>query len=146
MQVARLVGAAAADGAAAHAYRHFLWLVAGIVDVVEVGRVQAQVDGVAVEHGVAGLGIERAQQALGAVHRVFAAADPEHVAAVGDFHAQAQLDLAQVAVERPGQVGQALAVGRFQGEVVVDDRVGHGGRVPHGQDRPEGRYHRLAIN
>ena len=43
----------------------------------------------------------------------------EDVAAVVDLHAQAQLDLAQVFVERPAQVGEAGVVFRVEGEVAL---------------------------
>ena len=109
-----------------------------VVELVDVGFVQAQVDGLAVERGFRRLGEQRAQQVLRAGHRLLAAADPEQVAAVGDFHAQAQFDLAQVAVEGAGQVGQAFGIGRFEGEIAVGGS-GHGARDPrdcrHGEQR-----------
>src|SRR5690606_2133145 len=43
----------------------------------------------------------------------------EQVAAVGDLHPQAQLDLAQVLVEGPAQVGQPLDLFRLQHEVAL---------------------------
>ncbi len=62
---------------------------------------------------------------LGPGDRVGLAADPEDVAAAGDLHAQAQFDLAQVLLERAGEVGQPLGVGRVEGEIVMDGS-GHG--------------------
>lgn len=45
------------------------------------------------------------------------AGDAEDVAAVGDLHAKLELDLAQVRIERTGQVGQTLGIGRVEGEI-----------------------------
>ena len=59
-----------------------------------------------------------------------ASSDPEQVAAIGDFDAQPQLDLAQVRVERAGQIGQAFGVGRVQREFAA---VGVQGFVLHGE-------------
>src|SRR5690606_41854989 len=42
-----------------------------------------------------------------------------------DLDAKAQFDLAQVPVERPGEVGQAFGVSGFEGEVAVGHRL-HG--------------------
>ena len=65
---------------------------------------------------LAGLAPEVAQQLLGLADGGVRADDAEHVAAVGDLHAQAQFDHAQVAVERAAEVGQALGFGGFEGE------------------------------
>ncbi len=76
-------------------------------------------DGLVVEHDAVGLGVQGLQHGLGGRDRGGRAGHPVHVAAVGNLHAQAQLDLAQVRVERAGQVGQAFAVGGVQGEIAL---------------------------
>ena len=53
------------------------------------------------------------------LHRVFGAAHAEHVAAIGDLHAEAQFDLAQMFVERAAQIGQAFAVVGFEREIAL---------------------------
>ena len=116
------------------------------VDFDDLDNLFDDFDGVAVEGGFFRLGVQRPQQLFGRRDPLGWPADPEHVAAVGDLHAQAQLDLAQVAVEGAGQVGQARAVSRFQCEVVVDAGAGHGGRVPHHRKWMDGGLYRLAIN
>ena len=87
--------------------------------VVGIDGVEAHVDRVAVEAFFAGFGIQRAQEFFGARDRGIGAGDAEDVAAIGDLHAQAQFDLAQVRVEGAGQVGQAFGVVGFEGEVAL---------------------------
>ena len=55
--------------------------------------------------------------------RAVGAGDAEDVAAIGDLHAEAQFDLAQVRVEGAGQVGQAFGVGGVERE--LRGAVGH---------------------
>ena len=52
-----------------------------------------------------------ADQLLGLAHHRLGAGEAVDVAAAGDFDPGAQLDHAQVAVERTGQVGEALGLG-----------------------------------
>ena len=60
------------------------------------------------------------QQALRARNRIgIAAADAEHVATVGDLHAEPQFDHPQMCIERAAQVGQAFEVVGFQGEIAL---------------------------
>ena len=80
---------------------------------------QVQVDLRCVERLGLGDCVQLAQQPLGQLHRALIAKHAEHIAAIGDLHAEAQLDLAQMLVEGPDQVGQALAVVGFKREVVV---------------------------
>src|SRR3546814_18140524 len=138
MQVLLLVRATPADGAAAYTDGDVLRDIvvacradAGVGFRIDPGRVHAQVDRLPVEGFLAGLGVQRAQQPPGLRHRrLLRSGDAEHVAAVGDLHAQAQPDLPPGRVERAGEVGQALDVGRFEGEVamgVEGRRVGTGG-------------------
>jgi hypothetical protein len=116
VQVPGLVRAAAADGAALDPDRDLLRLDAVGGDALGAGLAQVQVDGGRVEGDAGGLVPEPAQQALGGDRGRFGAGDPEHLAAVADFHAQAQFDLAQVRVEGTGKVGQALGVWRIECE------------------------------
>ncbi len=75
-------------------------------------------DRLGVENDLAGFEVQRAQEFLGVGDRGFVvAADPEHVAAVGDFDAAPQFDLAQMGVEGAGEVGQAFGVGGVQREI-----------------------------
>lgn len=119
MQVLGLVGAAATHGAALDLDRHVLGHVGTIDYVLDIGIVQAQVDGVVVERGGGSLLVQGRQQRLRGGDRRLRAGDAEDVAAVGDLHAELEFDLAQVRVERAGQIGQALDVVGFQGEVAM---------------------------
>jgi len=66
---------------------------------------------------LAGIAPQVAQQPLGQVHRCRRAHHAEDVAAIGDLHAQAQFDHAQVTVERPVEIGQPFGFGRLQDEL-----------------------------
>src|SRR5690606_12516191 len=116
MQVLRLVAPAAADGALLDPHRHFLGFDVLFDGPVDGGFAQAHVDAGFGQHFLAGVAPKLAQHALGGGHRGQWAGDAEHVAAVADLHAQSQLEQAQVGVERPRQVGQALGVGGGEGE------------------------------
>ncbi|MNI32848.1 hypothetical protein D3C73_867710 [compost metagenome] len=134
VQVAALVGTAPAHGTALDLDCHVLRFVGAIGDLFDVRRVQAQVDAVAVEGGLGGLFIQRLDQLLCLCTGFSRAADTEHEAAVGDFHAKLQFDLAKVAVERAAQVGQLRVVFRRQGEVSMLDAfhcLGWGGVAVH---------------
>ena len=69
--------------------------------------------------------VELAQHALGRAHGMLGAGYAEHVAAVGDLDAEAQLDLAQVLVERAVEIGQAFAVGGFEREIAMVGSIVH---------------------
>ncbi|MNN04765.1 hypothetical protein D3C81_1174990 [compost metagenome] len=133
VQVFGLVGAAPAHGAALDLDRDFLRFV-GVVDhLVDVGLVQPQMDAVVVEHGVCGFGIQRLEQFFGLGGCLARAADPEHMATIGDLHAELEFYLAQVLIERAGQVGQSFVVDGGKGEVAV-------GNCSHGvRDGVDGR-------
>ena len=88
MQVFGLIGAAAAHGAALDLDGHVLRLVGALGHLLDVGLVQAQMDGLIVEHGVGGFLVQGAQQAFGREAGLGRASDLEHLPAVGDFHAQ----------------------------------------------------------
>src|SRR5690606_23487279 len=95
VQVFRLVGTAAADGAALDPDGHVLRR--GVPGAVDVGRVEPQVDRVAVEGFSGGLFVEVAQQAFGLRDQPrVRSGHAEHVAAIGDLDAEPQLDLAQM--------------------------------------------------
>jgi hypothetical protein len=83
---------------------------------------QVQVDAVRREGFVGGFLVQRTQHALGRAGRRIVARNPEHVTAVGDLHAQAQLDLAQVLVEGAAEVGQAFVVLGFEDEIAIGGR------------------------
>lgn len=72
-----------------------------------------------IEHFVFGIGIELLQQALGLRGRFCVTMDAKHAATVGNFHTHAQLDQAQMRVERAAQIGQAFQVVGGEGEVGV---------------------------
>lgn len=61
--------------------------------------------------------VQAAQDLLGRGDRERLTDEPEDPPAVGDLHSQAPLDLAQVSVEEPAQVGQAGVVLREQLDV-----------------------------
>jgi hypothetical protein len=121
LQVFALVVAAAAQGAALDPHRDLLRRVsiAAHTGIVAIGEcAQSQVDGVFVQRLAGGIVVQLAQQALGTGHDIgIAAFDAEYIAAVGDLHAQSQLDQAQVGIERAGHVGQPLDIVGFQDEV-----------------------------
>src|SRR5690606_22578794 len=55
----------------------------------------------------------------------------EHVAAIGDLDAEPQLDLAQMPIEGSAQVGEALDIGRVEGEVALGLGAHRRRRVAH---------------
>ena len=125
MQVARLVRAPATDRAALGLDRDRLCVVGGArFERVDTGFGQAQVDLRAVERLVFRRVVELAQHAFAELDCIAATGDAEHVAAIGDLDAEAQFDLAQVLVERSGEVGETRAVGGIQREVVMGE-AGH---------------------
>jgi hypothetical protein len=146
VQIALLVGAAAADRAALDLDRDLLRAFGGfLVQRVDAGFGEAHVDLLAGKGFVRGGVVELAQHAFGGAHRVPRAGDAEDVAAVGDLDAEAQLDLAQVLVERAGEVGKPTTVGRFEREIVVGEvrhrrrRLARSGRGRHRSPGPSQR-------
>ena len=103
-------------GAAFDLDRDFLRLVTTGRHVIHVGFIEVQVDGFAVESLATRFRVQAAQQFFRGLHFGGGAGDLEDVAAVGDLHAQAQFDLAQVCVKRATEVGQAFDVFGFQQE------------------------------
>ncbi len=82
---------------------------------------------------------------FGAAGSRFVADYLEQVAAMIDLHAQAQLDLAQVFVERAAQVGQAGVVVGVEREVALVDLGHKRARVARGacKNHRAGRADRL---
>ena len=97
--------------------------------MVLAGLGQAQVDLRRGQRLVRGRIEQAAQHALGQAHRRRAAVQAEQVAAIGDLDAEAQFNLAQMLVERSGEVGQPLAVVRLEREIAVGEGGSHGGSV-----------------
>ncbi len=127
VQVAGLVGAASLDDATLHLDGHFLGALGGIVgDGVDTRFGQVKIDLGAVERLVLGNGVERTHHLLGRAGCAVLANHLEQVAAMVDLYAQAQLDLAQVLIERAAQVGEPGVVFRLEGEVALVEAVGHG--------------------
>ena len=111
MKVTRLVRAAPADCAALDLDRYlactcaFISLGRARVERINAGLRKAQVDLRASERLLAGRVVEIAQQAISELRRARGTGHPEDVATIGDLHAEAQFDLAQVCVEWPAQIG-----------------------------------------
>ena len=78
-----------------------------------------QVDLLAGQRFVFGRVVELAQHALGRAHGMIGAGHAEHVAAIGDLDAEAQLDLAQMLVERAVEIGEPFVVVGFEREIAV---------------------------
>jgi hypothetical protein len=68
------------------------------------------------ERLLVGFVVEHPEQAFGGADRSRITGQLEHVAAARHGDPEAQLDLAQVFVEGPAQIGQALVVLGFEGE------------------------------
>ncbi len=113
-----MVGSAPANGAALDLDRDFLSRRRIFVDDgLDAGFLQVQVDLRRSQGVVLGERVEPMQQAAGQLHGALFAADAKHIATVGDLHAEAKFDLAQVLVQRANQIGQALAVVGLEGEI-----------------------------
>src|SRR5690606_36441820 len=116
MQVPLLVRAPPADRAALDPDDHFLRLHIGLGGARCVVAGQCQVDRVLVERVIRGLAPQLPHDLLGGSNGGLGAGQPEDVAAMGDLGAGAQLDHAQVAVKRTGEVGQPFRLRWIQGE------------------------------
>lgn len=76
-------------------------------------------DRMGVEGGASGLFVQRGQQRLRGDDGRLRSGHPEDIAAVADFDAKLEFDLAQMRIERAGEIGEALGVLGFQGEVAM---------------------------
>ncbi len=72
-----------------------------------------------------GRGVERAKHLFARLGRPFVADDAEQVAAMVDLDAEAQLDLADVLVERAAEIGEAVVILGVEGEIAL-------GQLAHG--------------
>ena len=111
LQVGLLIGPPGADQGALEPHRQFR---SGLVTIVEQcldpGGLELKVDGLGGQHLRVRGDVEALQDLPAGAHRLALADETEEVAAVGDLDAQATLDLAQVAVELAGEVGEAAVV------------------------------------
>lgn len=119
MQVFGLVGATPTHGPTFDLDGDILGLVGALGNVFEIGIVEAQMDRMGVEGGASGLFVQRGQQRLRGDDGRLRSGHPEDIAAVADFDAKLEFDLAQMRIERAGEIGEALGVLGFQGEVAM---------------------------
>ena len=125
VQIFRLIRTAPADGAAFHLHRDFLRALGGLgFERIDAGFGQTQRNLRAGQRFVLRGVVQIADHAIGELHRIPIAADAIHIAAVGDFHAEAQFDLAQMFVERTVEIGEPFDVVRFEDEIVLG-QCGH---------------------
>ena len=130
MQVARLVRAAALDHAALDLDGDFMNAF-GCFDRNRFNSrfLQVQIDLRRSQDLGFSQGVKIAQHAARQLHRAFIAEHAKHAATIGNLDAKAKLDLTQVFVKGPDQIGQAFAVFGFKGEIVADRLIHRRGRL-----------------
>ena len=118
LQVGLLIGPPGADQGALEPHRQFRPRLLGVVEQgLDPGGLELEMDGLGGQHLAIRGGVEALQDLLAGAHRLALADQAEEVTTVGDLDTQAALDLAQVAVELAGEVGEAAVVLRREAEV-----------------------------
>lgn len=91
---------------------------AGVVQLLDARLLQEQVHHIRRQLCAVSFAIETAQQIFSRLGLLRLAKQFELIAAIADFDTQTRFDQAQVLVELPAEIGEALGFERFEGEAM----------------------------